>query len=188
MKTICWGFFILLSAGVGGLGQTAQPHDPEACGYTAIARRQHSVRWEKVVLETNAQGGAVTLRTNAFVQLAAGLNVWRGGQWVKAVPELLATNQGVLARGAGHAAFFPANLRSEAVSIRLPQDQSDGGGQILRIRPLGLAYHSPSTGTNIFIGEVKDCVPKIIGGEYVVYEDALDSLPATIRFRYTRLL
>jgi hypothetical protein len=178
MKTHRWTYVIAVMISTY-LSAKAQEPSPLNLGYTLQPLGPGQTRWSKVTGQTNDQG-EVTYLTNSFIQLGNGLNRWQSNHWTQAIPELIATNGAVLARGAQATAFFSSNLNSQAAArIRLPD------GQWLKLHLLGLAYHDTASGTNLLLAAPKNCAPQIVGTNRVAYVDALDDLRCDLVFSFT---
>ncbi len=147
--------------------------------YLLTDQGQHHRVWSRVRQFTN-EFGQISLRTNSFTEVASGLNRWVGGQWIPSQPELISTNNGVLARGAGHQAWFVANLTNAPILVRM----SDG--QWLKSRIFGLAYHDVASGSNVLIAELKGSTPTIEDNDTVVYADAFTDFRADVSFHYRK--
>lgn len=178
MKTRRWTY-VLAAIGLIRFGSQAQESSPPDLGYTPQPLGPSQTFWSKTSVQTNEQG-EVTHFTNSFIQVGNGLNLWQSNHWARAIPELIATNGGVLARGAQATAFFSSNLNSQAATrIRLPS------GEWLKLHLLGLAYHDMASGTNLLLAAPKNCAPQIVGTNRVAYVDALDDLRCDLVFSFT---
>jgi hypothetical protein len=155
--------------------------DPlRASSYTVISNAAHYRIWSRVSITTN-DSGALTPRTNAFTQLSTGLNRWTTNGWAEARPELVATTNGVVARGATHSASFAPNINSYgAVQIGTPTHDT------IKTHPLCLAYEDPSARTNVYFAIVQDSTAEIQGSNRVAYLDAFSGANANIVYTYTR--
>lgn len=178
MKTPHWTCTLFVTACIylTGSAQESSPSDP---GYTPQTLGPNQTRWWKITAQTNDQA-QTTFFTNSFIQIGSGLNRWQSNRWMRATPELIATNGGVLARGGQATAFFSSNLNSQgATRIRMPD------GQWLKTHLLGLAYYDTASGTNLLLAAPKDCAPQIIATNRVAYVDALDDLRCDVVFSFT---
>ncbi len=157
------------------------PHvKAEGGPYSIVERGQHHRVWSRVVRQTN-ELGQVVLRTNSFTELATGLHRWVNEQWVESMPEFVKTNNGVIARGAGHEARFAGNPNTPvAAQVRMPD------GQWLKSHIIGLAYHDTVSGSNVLIAELKDSTAQVIGSNQIVYADAFTDFRADVRYSYRK--
>lgn len=109
MKTRPCLIFSIFSLTVGALGQQTPPPSTWSAEYFPSEKGPHHTRWTRLSIITN-ELGIVSLHTNEFFQLRAGMNHWTGTEWTDSAPELILTNNGVLGRGAQHSAFFSSDL------------------------------------------------------------------------------
>jgi hypothetical protein len=148
----------------------------QQAGYSVTATGAHHRVWSRLSFVTN-DSGAVSFRTNTFVQLATGLNRWTTNGWVESRPELVDTPNGIVARGAQHGALFAENINSPgSVQIKM----SDG--QWFKGHPLALAYRDSSTGSNVYFAKVQDSFGQIVGSNRVVFTDAVDNVNASVSY------
>src|SRR5580693_793048 len=71
--------------------QSATP--VEVTPFTITQSGPHHRVWEKVLAYTNAQGGRI-YRTNSYVEMGTGLNIWTGSQWADASDQIQITPAG----------------------------------------------------------------------------------------------
>ena len=103
---------------------------------TVTARGPHHRVWSRVT-EQRRPDGSTVLRTNSYVELAAGLCYQQDGQgpWLDSqeVIEVLPDGSGLAWQGQ-HQVHFPVNLKEDAIDLLTPD------GKRFRSRPMGLAY------------------------------------------------
>lgn len=137
--------------------------------------------WNKVVAQTNRLG-SVTLKTNlAYVELATGLQYQQSGQWLDTKPEFSVVPGWATAYQGPHKVSLAYNLNTAGpIVVRLP------GGRVMRSQVLSLHYLDQGTGQSVRLGEIKDCVGKVLPPNRVIYEDAFTDIKADVRFTYTK--
>jgi hypothetical protein len=126
----------------------------ERSGYRVTDEGPHHSRFTRVMSVTN--GSVLTFRTNSFVKLSAGQNVFDGHNWTAAKPDLVATNNMIIGCGAQHDARFSQNINTVgATRIRINGTQN----QWLKSHVLGIAFESP--GTNVVVAVLKDSTAEL---------------------------
>ncbi len=84
---------------------------PDSTAYVCVARGPNSKVWQRDILRTNASG---IVRTNhqSYTELATGLEVNRGGNWVAASEEiaLLPDGSAAATNGQSQAFFRPTSI------------------------------------------------------------------------------
>jgi hypothetical protein len=121
----------------------------ERSGYRVTDAGPLHSRFTRVMSVTN--NGVVTIGTKSFTRLSAGQNVWNGHSWTAANPDLLATNNTIIGRGAQHPAKFSQNINTlGATQIKINGTQN----QWLKSHVLGIAFESPQT--NLIVAVLKD--------------------------------
>jgi hypothetical protein len=166
------------------LAQTLPPTDRfRSAGYSLSEEGAHYRVWSREVLRTNEFSQAY-LATNRFVEVSPGIGYWTGSNWVTSSPELIQSTNGILARGAGHSAWFSSNINTRA-SVRI----RDAQGQVLQTHLIGLAYQDLTTGTNVLIAEPRNAGP-VTGtnraGLTISYPDCLDGASADVIYTFSR--
>ena len=150
--------------------------------YSVVERGPHHRVWAKVTWETNASGRVIA-RTNAYTELASGMHHRdpNTGQWLESQEVIESYPGSAIARRGQHQVIFANDLATAgAIDMQTPD------GKRLTSHVLGLSYFDASTGTNVLIAEVTNCVGKILPPNQVIYENAFDTLKASVRYTYTR--
>lgn len=75
---------------------------------------------------------------------------------------------------------FPADLTEAPITITTPD------GRKLYCRATFLALHDTASGQNLLLGEVQKSIGQLVGDNTILYPDALDTVNADIRYRYTK--
>lgn len=75
--------------------------------------------------------------------------------------------------------LFPAEITEAPLTIITPD------GRKLACRATFLALHDVASGQSLLLGEVRKSIGLLTGENSIVYPDALDTIHADIRFRYT---
>lgn len=145
----------------GGLAQAASEY--------TIAERGPDYRvLERTRWETNG-AGRIVAHTNRYTELATGMHVRRGADWVAASADIALTGDGAAATNRAHPVAFAPNLnRVGAVDLTL----SDG--RRLRSRIVGLSYYDSSSGETVMLGRVRDTVGLLYPPNQVIYTNAFD--------------
>ncbi|MCL4788612.1 MAG: hypothetical protein KJ070_17765 [Verrucomicrobia bacterium] len=123
---------------------------------------------QRISVSTNEQG-RMLWRTNAYTQLETGMHAQQpDGSWAEASDEVELTPRGAAATRTQHKVTFPADISAGVIEILTP------GGQLLRYRPLGVAYFSPETDQNVFVGLLKSSVGVLSERNRVTYPDCME--------------
>src|SRR5260221_3018601 len=127
----------------------------------------------RVVQTTN---GAV------YTELGTGMHFVRDGQMLESKEEVLidANGYGVADQGQHSVRFSPSITDSPAIVY------TDPDGNILRVRPLGLAYLEYGTGSSNLFSEIKPSIGAVKSNP-VTYADAFtNNISADIVYRYKK--
>jgi hypothetical protein len=150
--------------------------------YQVVERGPHHRVWQRVVSATD-ELGRVSYVTNSYVELASGMHYLepKSGQWLESQEIIESFPGGAIARHGQHQVIFANDLATAgAIDMQTPD------GKRLSSHVLGLSYFDASTGTNVLIAEVTNCLGKIVAPNQVIYEHAFDALDASVRYTYTR--
>ena len=146
---------------------------------TIVDRGPHQQTVRTISTELDENGEAVN-RTNTFVQVQTGLNVWSQFErkYVEASDEVELANDAAVARKAQHRVIFARTLDDPdgTVDLEMP------GGSRLRARFVGVAFTETDTGRSAFIGEAVSSVGALVGRNAIVYPRALDSIACDVRY------
>src|SRR5688572_12799538 len=90
---------------------TAVAQEGDQTGYTVATRSAHETMWQHVEWLTN-ETGRVTTQTNAFVELATGLNYFDEATqgWQASREEWVAYPDGIVAQAGRHKVILATNL------------------------------------------------------------------------------
>ena len=172
----------------GTPGATAPPggipglSPPLGATYSIVARAANHRIWQGVVASTDALG-RVSYLTNSYTELAAGMYYMdtQSGQWTESQELVESFPGGAIARHGQHQVMFANDLATAgAIDMQTP----DGKRLVSHI--IGLSYFDTSTGTNVLIAEVTNCIGRILPPNQVIYESAFSELNASVRYTYTR--
>ncbi len=159
---------LLLSVVLGIIAQSHSGLAQAASGYTIVERGPDYRVLERTRWETNGAGHVVA-RTNRFTELATGMHVRRGADWVAASADIALTSEGAAATNRAHPVAFAPNLnRVGAVDLTLPD------GRRLRSRIVGLSYYDSASGETVMLGRVRDTVGLLYPPNQVIYTNAFD--------------
>ncbi len=154
-------------------------------GYSVVDKGQNYRTWSRLTFQTNADQ-TVTSRTNQVIEVGNWIHRWQTNQsgvgvWVPCAPEIVATTNGIVGRGAPHSLLLASNCNSyAAVQLRLPE------GQVLKSHLLGLAYYDQASGSNLMFATLTNSTAQIIGTTRVSYPSAFSGVDASIAYSYTR--
>ncbi len=138
----------------------------------------HHRVWQKVSADEHGQ----TI-TNAYIELATGLNFLdpATGQYTESQSTFELTPNGyAVARRGQHQASLAPNINSGG-SVDLLAD-----GKRFLSNPMGLSFYDLSTGTNVLLAEVKDCIGQFIPPNVILYDDAFTDIKGALRYTYTK--
>lgn len=142
----------------------------EISPYAVAQRGPHNRVWEKVLAYTDGQGATI-YQTNSFVELATGLNVRNGGQWVDASDQIQITPNGAAATNAQQQVSFAPNINGAgAINLTTPD------GQTMTSEILGLSYYDSSTGQSVLFAELQDSIGQLLpSGNQIIYTNAFSN-------------
>jgi hypothetical protein len=104
----------------------------------------------------------------------------RNGVWSPASEQIEGFPGGAVARQGQHSVIFANNLATVGAI-----DMQAADGKEFRSHILGLSYRDTSTGSNVWVAEIKDCQGVISGTNTVLYPDAFTDVKASVRYTYT---
>ncbi|MBU6400637.1 MAG: hypothetical protein KGS61_09985 [Verrucomicrobia bacterium] len=135
--------------------------------------------WHTTSATIDSAGNSV-IRTNRFVELRTGMNVWSStaNQWVSASDVIELVNGSAVARKAQHQAIFAPNITAQGGTIDLlTPDQKR-----LECQVVGVAFTATDTGKSVFVGNTKSSVGQLVGQNQVTYPDAFDAISADVLY------
>ena len=126
----------------------------------ALARDAISTTWEVLEQTFYPDTGAVTSRTNRYVELASGLNYLSDpstGQWAPSedLIELMPDGSAAALKGPTKLYLQP-NLNSFGAVTIVSAD-----GAVFQSRPIGLFWYDPASGNASLIARAQDCVGEL---------------------------
>src|SRR6266498_2163044 len=144
----------------------------------AVEVGPHHRVWQKMSADEHGQ----TI-TNAYIELATGQNFLdpATGQYTESQSTFELTPNGyALARRGQFQASLAPNINSGG-SVDLLAD-----GKRFLSNPMGLSFYDLSTGTNVLVAEVKDCIGQFIPPNVILYDDAFTDIKGAVRYTYTK--
>ncbi len=164
-----------------GLAQAAPSGDQSSAAYSITERGPHHRVWSKTVWEPTP-AGQLAPRTHSYTEIATGMHYRdANGRWAESTEEIEAFSGGAVARHGQSKVIFASNLATPgAVDIETPD------GKRLRGHVLGLTYFDTSSGSNVFITQIKGSQGVISGPGEVTYPDAFEQVSGSIRYTYRR--
>lgn len=146
-----------------------------------IGPHHRVVQW--TTTEPDADGNLVEV-PNRYIELATGLNWWNplSQTWEPTIEAFEITPKGyaVAVQGQHKLILAPNINEGGSVDLELPD------GQRLRSNPMGLSYFDASSGKNVLLAEVKDCVGELVTPNVVIYFGCFDRIKGALRYTYTR--
>jgi hypothetical protein len=133
----------------------------------------------QVVHEEIDASGVSMLVTNAYTEVATGLNYWDGQSYQPSVPEFLIIGDEAVAEQGQSKLILPSNLNVAGAVYLL-----DADGKEYRSTPGFLAMRSPSTQQAAVIGMLKDTAGGLVASDQVLYRDAFEGVAAAVRYLY----
>jgi hypothetical protein len=170
-------------------GSQAQPagasNSPAPTGstpYTIVESGPHHRVWQRVTTQTDTSGG-VSYKTNAYTELATGLNQFIDGKWIPSSQTIQITADGAAATNGVHHAFFSGNINTTgATHLVLPD------GQHMRSHIMGLAYADSASGKSVFFAALQDSTGLLLPTlNQVLYTNAFTDVNADVRYTYTKI-
>ncbi len=147
---------------------------------TVIERGPHHKVVQTITIQSDEQGNARTT-TNSYTALATGMHYVKDGQWLESSEEFKEAPDAFVAAKGQHQLFLKKNVNAPAsVELVLPD------GQRLISNPMGLSFFDPTTGKNVLLGEVKDCLGELIAPDIVLFADAFTDIRGAIKYSYTK--
>src|SRR5262245_42148796 len=131
--------------------------------FKSVEQGRDHLRWEAVSGETNGQG-AVSFRTNSYVELETGKNYKQQGRWLPSREHIAITATNAAALEGNHKAFFAPNVSTVGALDLLTSDNKR-----LRSRILGIAYYDYKTNRSVLIAELQDSIGVLVGENQVIY-------------------
>jgi hypothetical protein len=176
-----WSRAVLLLA-LGASAQAQQGNQTASSTNNAIATQGAHFRvWQNIVPAFTNQQGTVSYRTNAYTELATGLNHLVNGQWVPSSENIQITAGGGEATNGQHQVYFAANINaSNAVQI------TTADGLQLDTHIMGMSYFDASSGSNVLFAMLQDSTGQLVTYNQVVYPNAFTDCDADVRYTYTK--
>ena len=177
VMTFCW-FVMLIFAGSFGVfadavipANSASPSFVEVAPFSVTASGPNHRIWKQVMAQTNANG-KIIYHTNAFTELASGLNHLVGNQWVPSSENIQITPDGGEATNGQHSVHFSANINSTGcIDLVTPR------GVHLRSTVLGLGYFDSASGQSVVLAQLHDSIGQLLQtSNQVIYAGALADL------------
>ncbi len=148
-------------------------------GPTIIEIGPHHRVWQTVNIDEEGQSNA-----SSFTEVATGLNFLdpATGEYLpsKELFQIAADGSALAALGQ-HRVRLDSDINSAgSVDLLMPDDQR------LISNPMGLSFFDYSSGKNILLAEVTNCIGELVAPNVVVYASAFDTLNAGLRYTYTK--
>src|SRR6266511_412097 len=177
MKTYPWLASALTLISVCARGQLSLPL-PTSVPAIVEAGPHHRV-WQTLTVDEEGQ-----TNISSFTEVATGLNFLDSstGEYLpsRELFQIAADGSAVAAHGQ-HRVRLDSDINSAgSVDLLMPD------GQRLISNPMGLSFFDYSTGKNVLLAEVTNCIGELIAPNVVIYENAFDTLKAALRYTYTR--
>ncbi len=177
MKTNSWLASALMLISFCARGQVSRPL-PASVPVIVESGLHHRV-WQTLTVDEEGQ-----TNVSAFTEVATGLNFLdpATGQYLPS-QELfqIAADGSALAAHGQHRVRLDSDINSGgSVDLAMP------GGQRLISNPMGLSFFDYSSGKNILLAEVTNCIGELVAPNMVVYASAFDTLKAALRYTYTK--
>jgi rhodanese-related sulfurtransferase len=140
-------------------------------------------RVAEIRLELSAAGDWVTV-TNAYTELADGLNHWDEAQggWAESRAELELADGGAAGRHAHQRAWFAPNANDPAGAARL----WTADGRRFHTSVLALNYRDAATGQEVLLATLKDTEGELLPPNQVIHRDAFEGLHADVVYTFRR--
>ncbi|MCW5551780.1 MAG: hypothetical protein KIS67_06370 [Verrucomicrobiae bacterium] len=188
MKTLLACFCLgVLGCALSTLAQSvvSSGSEPHVSEYVITERGAHHRVWERVSWEASSLGTRVA-RTNAYTELASGLNYPDPdtGEWRESREEFELTPEGyAVARQGQHKVIISPVLNDAegAVDLETPD------GRRLRSTVLALALYNRATGQSLWLAEVSpDAEGRLVSPNEVQFADAFQGFACDLRYVYRR--
>src|SRR5881397_1490620 len=178
MKTNSW--LVLTMTVLCFLSANAQVSLPAVtAGPVAVETGPHHRIWQTVRLDERSQTNA-----SSYTELATGLNVWNplSGKYEPSTQQFqIVANGSAIATNGQHQLILAPDINSGgSVDLLMPD------GQRLLSNPMGLSFFDTSSGKNVLIAEVTNCVGQLVAPNVVLYQNAFDTIKASLRYTYTK--
>ena len=135
--------------------------------------------WQTVSVDEQGQ-----TNVSSFTEVATGLNFLdiTTGEYLPSKESFeIAADGAALAAHGQHRVRLESDINSGgSVDLLMPD------GQRLISNPMGLSFFDYSSGKNILLAEVTNCIGELVAPNVVVYASAFDTLKAALRYTYTR--
>jgi len=161
-------------------GGDADPRGPTTGIPVVVEVGPHHRVWETVTVEGQGETGI-----SSYTELATGLMYWNPepGRWEESREEFqIAEDGSAIASRGQHGIRIAADINSPSSVTLVTPD-----GQRLFSNPMGVAYFDYSTGRNVLLAEVTNCVGQLVAPNQVVFAEAADTLRVALRYSYTKI-
>src|SRR5207237_10012083 len=121
---------------------------------------------------------------SSFTEVATGLNFWNpaSGRYEGSEERFQIAKDGSAIATNGQV-ILAADINSGgSVDLLMPD------GQRLLSNPMGLSFFDSSTGKNVLIAEITNCIGKLVASNVVLYYNAFDTIKDSLRYTYTKSL
>ena len=178
--------FCLWMAALSAVSQNATVPAPVAVTngqYLIVDRSDHQRVWGVANIETN-DAGEVTLSTNAaYTELATGICYQNAnGEYVDSVEAVAIVADGAQAVQGRHKVHWMSNINTPKGAVNV----TTADGKTLLSTVYGLAYLDVSTGSNVLIAPLKNCLGEVAEPNEVLYPDAFSNVKASIDYWLTK--
>ncbi len=163
------------------LAATPRFSDPGRDVWRTLPRGASESAWTAVETRTNLATGRLLQRTNAFVQLGAGLNRTNAlSGWQPTSAEFVPVSGGAVSTNSVHQVSLPADIGSgTGIAVRKPD------GRSILLQPLALDYFDPVDGRSVLLDSVTNAAGWLVASNEVVYSNCFTHIRASIRVRNT---
>src|SRR5206468_10300183 len=155
------------------------PTPSPTSGPVVVEAGAHHRVWQSASIDEQGQ-----TNVSSFTEVATGLNFWNPAteRYQPSKEQFqIGANGSAIATNGQHQVILAADINSGgSVDLLMPD------GQRLLSNPMGLSFFDTSSGKNVLIAEVTNCIGQLVSPNVVVYPNAFDTLKASLRYTYTR--
>jgi len=146
---------------------------------TVVESGAHDRVWQTFTI-----GEAGQTNVSSFTEAATGLNFWNpaSGRYDGSEERFqIAKDGSAIATNGQHQVILAADINSGgSVDLLMPD------GQRLLSNPMGLSFFDSSSGKNVLIAEITNCVGQLVAPNVVLYQNAFDTIKASLRYTYMK--